>query len=110
MSRSVTRVRLRRCAWADPARADIERQSLAFTAALAKGDAAEAAGKFTADARICVPGVGGVLDGREAIEKFWQGALAGGMKSLTLSLRDLEGHGDLRIETGTYTAFGAKHS
>jgi hypothetical protein len=32
------------------------------------------------------------------------------MKSLTLTARDLEGVGDLRIETGTYAAFGANHS
>jgi ketosteroid isomerase-like protein len=94
----------------DSARSAIEAQSEAFTASLAKGDAAEAARKFTADARLSVPGVGGVLEGRQAIEKFWQGALAGGMKSLTLTLRDLEGAGDLRIETGTYAAFGADHS
>jgi ketosteroid isomerase-like protein len=94
----------------DPARDAIEARSAVFTGALEKGDAAEAARSFTADARLSVPGIGGVLDGRQAIEKFWQGALAGGMKSLTLTLRDLEGRGDLRIETGTYAAFGANHS
>jgi uncharacterized protein (TIGR02246 family) len=94
----------------DSARAAIEAQSASFAAALEKGDAAEAARSFTADARLSVPGIGGVLDGRQAIEKFWQGALAGGMKSLTLTTRDLEGPGDLRIETGTYAAFGANHS
>jgi ketosteroid isomerase-like protein len=91
----------------DPARAAIAAQSGLFAAALAKGDATEAARIFSADARLSVPGVGGVLEGREAIEKFWRGALAGGMKSLTLTPRDLEGRGDLRVETGTYAAFGA---
>lgn len=94
----------------DSARAAIEAQSASFTASLTKGDAAETARSFTADARLSVPGVGSVLDGRPAIEKFWQGALSGGMKSLTLTLRDLEGSGDLRVETGTYAAFGANHS
>jgi ketosteroid isomerase-like protein len=94
----------------DPARAAIEAQSGSFTAALEKGDAAEAARNFTADARLSIPSVSGVLEGRQAIEKFWQSALAGGMKSLTLTLRDLEGRGDMRIETGTYAAFGANHS
>jgi ketosteroid isomerase-like protein len=94
----------------DSARAAIAAQSASFTASLAKGDAAEAARNFTADARLSVPGVGGVLEGRQAIEKFWQGALAGGMKSLTLTLRDLEGSSDVRVETGTYAAFGANHS
>src|SRR4030095_12988088 len=72
--------------------------------------AAEAARNFTADARLSVSGIDGVREGRQAIEKFWQGALGAGMKSLTLTPRDLEGNGELRIETGTYAAFGANHS
>jgi ketosteroid isomerase-like protein len=94
----------------DSARAAIAAQSASFTAALEHGDAAEAARIFSADARLSVPGIDGVLEGRQAIEKFWQGALAGGMKSLTLTPRDLEGSGDPRIETGTYAAFGANRS
>jgi ketosteroid isomerase-like protein len=93
----------------DPARAAIATQSESFMAALGKGDAAEAARAFSADGRLSVPGVEGVLAGRPAIEKFWQGALTGGMKSLVLATRDLEGSGDLRVETGTYTAFDANH-
>ncbi len=95
-----------RAAQRDAARGAIEAQSASFTAALEKGDAAEAARFFTANARLSVPYVNGVLEGREAIEKFWQSALAGGMKSLTLTRRDLEGPVDLRIETGTYAALG----
>jgi uncharacterized protein (TIGR02246 family) len=91
----------------DSARTAIEAKSGSFTAALAKGDAAEAARCFTEDARLSLPGVNGVLEGRQAIEQFWQRALAGGMKSLTLTRRDLEGSGDMRIETGTYAAFDA---
>jgi ketosteroid isomerase-like protein len=93
----------------DSARAAIAAQSATFSVALEKGDAAEASRIFSADARLSVPGIGGVLEGRQAIEKFWQGAIAGGMKSLTLTTRDIEGAADLRIETGTYAAFGANH-
>jgi ketosteroid isomerase-like protein len=99
-----------RTAQRDPARTAIEERSAHFMGALEQGDAAEAARCFTTDARLSVPGVGGVLDGRQAIEKFWQGALSGGMKTLTLTPRDLEGSSDMRIETGTYAAFGANHS
>ncbi|HEY6124708.1 MAG TPA: cytochrome P460 family protein [Steroidobacteraceae bacterium] len=94
----------------DSARAAIEAQSASFTASLAKGDATEAAQIFTVNAMLSVPGVEGVLEGRQAIEKFWQAALAGGMKSLTLTPREVDGSGDLRIETGTYAAFGANRS
>ena len=91
----------------DTARTAIEAQARRFMAALAEGDAAAAAQYFTDDARLSVPGIDGVLEGHEPIEKFWQRVLDGGMKSLALSTRDLEGHGDLRVETGSYSALGA---
>ena len=93
----------------DSARSAIAAQSASLITALENGDAAEAARIFSADARLSVSGIDGVREGRQAIEKFWQGALASGIKSLTLTPRDLEGSGDLRIETGTYAAFGANH-
>lgn len=91
----------------DAAPAAIQAQSQAFTAALAKGDAGEAARYFTADSRLSLPGIDGVLAGRAAIEKFWASALGGGLKSLTLAATEIDGRGDLRVETGTYTALGA---
>jgi ketosteroid isomerase-like protein len=92
----------------DSAHSEIAARSASFTGALAQGDAAKAARIFSTDGRLSVSG-SAVLEGREAIEKFWQGALASGMKSLTLDARDLEGTGDLRVETGSYAAFGANH-
>jgi ketosteroid isomerase-like protein len=91
----------------DAAPAAIQAQSQAFTAALARGNAGEAARYFTADSRLSVPGIDGVLSGRAAIEKFWGTALSGGLKSLTLAATEIDGRGDLRVETGTYTALGA---
>src|SRR5688572_3729192 len=91
----------------DAAPAAIQAQSQAFTAALAQGNAAEAASYFTTDSRLSLPGIDGVLAGRAAIEKFWASAVAGGLKNLTLAASEIDGRGDLRIETGTYTALGA---
>ncbi len=91
----------------DAAPASIQAQSQAFTAALAQGNAADAAQYFTADSRLSVPGIEGVLSGRAAIEKFWAAALSGGLESLTLAATEIDGRGDLRVETGTYTALGA---
>ncbi len=45
--------------------------------------------------------------GRAAIEKFWATAVSGGLKTLTLAATETDGRGDLRVETGTYTALGA---
>lgn len=92
----------------DAAPAAIQAQSQAFTAALARGNAAEAARYFTTESRLSVPGIDGVLAGRAAIEKFWASAVSGGLKSLTLAATEIDGRGDLRVETGTYTALGEK--
>ena len=63
---------------------------------------------FTLDARLSVPMSGGVVSGRAAIATFWQSALSGGLKaSRTHALRTSVGEGNLRVETGTYQAFGA---
>lgn len=91
----------------DAAQAAIQSQSQAFTAALAEGDAGKAAQFFTTDSRLSVPGIEGVLAGRAAIEKFWAAALGGGLEGLTLAATEIDGRGDLRVETGTYVGFGA---
>jgi ketosteroid isomerase-like protein len=93
----------------DAAHAAIQARSQAFTAALASGDAGAAAQFFTTDARFSVTGIEGVLVGRPAIEKFWQSAL-GVVKGLTLAATEIDGRGDLRVETGAYTAYGANQA
>ena len=90
----------------DNARAAIAEQSRVFTNALERGDAQGAARIFSADARLMVAMVGGAVVGREGIEKFWQGALNGGLKAMRLTTIDLEGDGTMRIETGDYAAIG----
>lgn len=94
----------------DAAPAAIQAQSQAFSAALARGDAGAAANFFTTDSRLSVPGINGVLTGRAAIEKFWASALGGGLKELTLAATEIDGRGDLRVETGTYIGFGANRA
>ena len=91
---------------ADSNRAAIAAQSRSFMSALERGDAQAAAGIFSADARLLVAMVDGAVVGREGIAKFWQGAINGGLKALTLTTVDLEGDGAMRIETGDYTAIG----
>ena len=91
----------------DHARAAIAEQSRAFMNALESGDAQGAARIFSADARLLVAMVDGAVVGREGIEKFWQGAMNGGLKALKLTTVDLEGDGAMRVETGDYSAIGA---
>jgi ketosteroid isomerase-like protein len=75
--------------------------------ALERGDAPAAARVFSADARLLIAAIDGAVVGREGVEKFWQGAVDGGLKSLQLTTIDLEGDGAMRVETGDYAAIGA---
>jgi ketosteroid isomerase-like protein len=92
---------------ADSARAAIAEQSRVFMNALERGDAPGAARVFSADARLLVAMVDGAVVGREGIAKFWQGAMNGGLKAMRLTTIDLEGEGEMRVETGDYAAIGA---
>lgn len=91
----------------DAARAAITAQTQALSAAIEKGDAAAVASLFSSDARLSVSMAGGVVSGRERITNFWRAALGGGLRSLVLTPADLVGDGNLRVESGTYQAFGA---
>jgi ketosteroid isomerase-like protein len=91
----------------DTAPAAIAAQSRALAVAIEKGNAEAIANLFSPGARISVSMSSGVVSGRERITSFWQSALGSGLKSLVLTPVDLVGDGDLRVETGTYQAFGA---
>jgi len=91
----------------DAARAAIAAQSRALAAAIEKGDAGAVANLFASDAQLSVSMSGGAITGRERIMNFWRAALGSGLRSLVLSPADLVGDGNLRVETGSYQAFGA---
>jgi len=90
----------------DDAPRSIEAQLKVLMTALAADDATAAAQVFTRDAKLSVPGAKEVIAGRPAIADFWRAALTSGLEALELSTTDLEGEGDLRVETGSYTALG----
>lgn len=91
---------------ADAARAAITAQSQQLMSAIEKGDVAAVADLFAPDATLSVPMSPGFISGRERISGFWQAALGGGLKRLILAPLDLEGDGNLRVETGNYQAIG----
>ena len=90
----------------DVAPAAIAAQSRALAVAIESGDARAVASLFTSDAKLSVSMSGGVVSGRERIADFWRAALGGGLRGLVLTPADLVGNGDLRVETGSYQAFG----
>lgn len=79
----------------------IEAANSQFTAAVSRGDGPAAAALYTADGRLLPPG-GDFVNGTEAIGKFWQGAFDSGIKGAALVTLEVEGHGNMAHEVGTF--------
>ncbi len=73
-----------------------------FLEAFARGDAAGAAAVYTEDAAILPPN-GETMNGRAAIQGFWQGALDMGLVGATLETTELETYPTGAVEVGKYT-------
>jgi uncharacterized protein (TIGR02246 family) len=78
----------------------------AFAAALKKGDSAAIAAMYASGAKV-MPSNSDVISGKDAIRRFWQGAIDSGIKSATLTAVDVEARSDLAVETGKYVMLGA---
>ena len=85
------------------ARTAIEANTKQFIEAFNKGDAAAVANMYTADARLLPPN-GEMVEGRENIQKFWQGAISAGLKMVTLETVHVESQGNIAVEVGRYTS------
>ena len=86
-------------------RAAIEAANAKFSADFAKGDAAAVAMQYTATAWAFPPN-GEIARGREAIAKLWKGAMEAGIKQVKLTTLEVEAHGDVAHEAGTYVLTG----
>ena len=84
------------------ARQAIETANQQFLDALGRGNAAGCAAVYAENAKI-FPSNSPMLSGRKAIQEFWQGAIDSGLKGATLTIVELEEHGDMAIEVGAYT-------
>jgi uncharacterized protein (TIGR02246 family) len=73
-----------------------------FLEAFARGDAAGAAAVYTEDAAILPPN-GETMNGRAAIQGFWQGALDMGLRGATLETTELDIYPTAAVEVGKYT-------
>jgi ketosteroid isomerase-like protein len=95
------------CAGALPgaARAQIESGNADLAMALSQGRAGAVAALYTGDARMFPPN-SDVVSGREAIQRFWQGAIDAGVRGLALTTMEIEEHGDSAHEVGKYSATG----
>lgn len=90
-------------AMAGEPRAHIDEALVKFAAAFNAGDAATVASLYTEDAALFPPGADRI-DGRAAIQTFWQGAIESGMKITDLRAVEVEATGDMAGEVGVFTA------
>ena len=88
---------------ASPARAAILAGNAAFMTAFGRGDVAGVAACYTRDAQL-LPAQSDVVAGREAIEKFWEGALGAGLTGANLETVEVyhTPGGNVATEVGRY--------
>ena len=79
----------------------IEAANKQFVNAFGKGDAAAVAALYTAEGQVLPPN-GDVVAGRQAIQKFWQGAMDSGVKGAKLTTVEAFASGDTAYEVGQY--------
>jgi ketosteroid isomerase-like protein len=72
-----------------------------FVAAFNAGDGATVASFYSEDAALFPPG-GERIDGRSAIQTFWQGAIDSGMKIDDLHAVEVDSGGDISGEVGVF--------
>ena len=89
-------------AMAGKPRTHIDDAWVTFVAAYNAGDAATVASLYSEDAALYPPG-GERVDGRSAIQTFWQGAIDSGMKIDDLHAVEVEARSDMAGEVGVFT-------
>jgi uncharacterized protein (TIGR02246 family) len=82
-------------------RSAIEAANAAFSAAAAKGDSAALAALYANNGQV-MPAGSEPISGRDAIQKFWQGALKSGIARISLKTLEVFGHGNTATEVGQY--------
>ena len=82
-------------------RTHIDEVLVKFVAALNAGDGATVASFYSEDAALFPPG-GERIDGRSAIQTFWQGAIDSGMKIDDLHAVEVDSRGDIAGEVGVF--------
>jgi len=70
-----------------------------------QGDAEALASLYTVDAKILPPNMD-MLEGKDSIQAFWQGALDMGIKSFKSEMIDMDASGNLGYFVGKYTLYG----
>lgn len=97
----LTIVGLDSAAAADKLRQAIDAGNGTFLTAYKAGDAAKLASVYAKDAAVLPPGADR-MNGRDAVQKFWQGAMDAGIRNVTLKSLEVAGRGNFAYETGEF--------
>jgi len=84
--------------------AEIRDANKGFTEAFGKSDAKSLAQKYTSNAKL-FPANSDVVEGREAIEGFWNAVMGMGLNKAELETLTAESFGDVAIEEGRYKLY-----
>jgi uncharacterized protein (TIGR02246 family) len=76
-----------------------------WSVAFSTGDSAALAAMYTPNAQL-LPMHGEIVSGMEAIQQFWQGVIASGVKGATLTTIEVDEQGDTAYEVGKYELRG----
>ena len=76
-----------------------------FQKSFNQGDVEGLASLYLEDAKILPPNMD-LIEGKDTIQTFWQGALDMGIKSYTAEMIEVESSGNLGFLVGKYTVFG----
>jgi len=88
-------------AHADGTRSAIEAANAEFMAATTKSDGAAVAALYAPKGQVLPPN-GEPVEGADAIQKFWQGAMNSGVAAVGLKTSEVYGHGNIATEVGRY--------
>ena len=83
----------------------IEEGNTRWSVAFSTGDSAALAAMYTPNAQL-LPMHSEIVSGMEAIQQFWQGVIASGVKGATLTTIEVDEQGDTAYEVGKYELRG----
>lgn len=79
----------------------IEEANSKWVEAFNQGDAASVAALYTDDATLMPPN-SEMIQGRQGVQEFWNGAMKMGLKDVSLTTVDVNGSGNIVYEIGKY--------
>ena len=87
-----------------PVRQAIEAANEAFMTAFAARDAGALAAMYTEDGKLLPPNAP-ILEGRAAIQAFWQAVMDMGVASANLEIQEVDAQGNTAVEVSFYTLY-----